>query len=102
MSRQKENLRILGGPLFSNSLDYGTTAFMKWLCSENKDSPENRIMVKDYSNIHIILYDRGFAKHILVVNVEGIPVCKNCNSDDCSHIGFAICLKQYRDHIGII
>jgi hypothetical protein len=32
--------------------------------------------------------------------VDGIPLCKSCITDDCSHIGFTICLKQLIDREG--
>jgi hypothetical protein len=33
--------------------------------------------------------------------VDGVPLCKNCVTDDCSHIGFTICLKQLIDREGL-
>ena len=90
-------------PTFCGSLDDGTTAFMKWLCSDNKNSLDNRLIVKDFlEDKYAVFYDRDLEKHIVVINRDGIPFCKNCDTDDCGHVGFAICLKQHCNRNGTI
>ncbi len=104
MSHESKKSKItLEKPPSCNSLDHGTMAFMKWLCSENRNSTDNPLIVKDfYENKYAVFYDRELVRHVLVINKDGYPFCKNCNSDDCGHVGFAICLKQHCDRNGTI
>ncbi|WP_415312507.1 hypothetical protein [Candidatus Nitrosocosmicus sp. FF01] len=39
-------------------------------------------------------------KDVIVGYREGMPWCVTCNTDDCGHVGFAICLKQNYDRDG--
>src|SRR5690606_19495776 len=82
----------------NGSLDEGIVAFGVWLNAQERD-------VQDDSNIPMILskfikdklvtiYDRILGKSVRVNIVEGIPSCEECNSTDCSHVGFAICVEQ--------
>lgn len=93
----------LDRPILSSYLDIGTMAFMKWLSSteENKsaDSPITvKYILKDK---YIMFYDRDLRKDVPVVFRDCIPWCKNCEADDCGHVGFAICLKQYYTRCGL-
>ena len=80
----------------SGTLDNGTTAFMQWLDSVNKqqysanslDAPLNlRKFIKDN---RVILYDKNLESEIDVKIEEGVPFCRYCNLLDCSHVGFTI------------
>jgi len=80
------------------SLDEGTFAFMHWMNSENKKSitSDNPIVLLKFVNdIHTILYDTDL--HSVQIN-EGVPYCKYCKLDDCSHVGFAVCLEELYGH----
>ena len=50
-----------------------------------------------FKDKYVIFYDWVLEKHILVISEDSIPFCKNCNVDDCGHVGFAICLIQLTD-----
>ena len=40
-------------------------------------------------------------KDIIVDIIDNVPQCKNCNSDDCSHVGFIISLIQLIEREGL-
>ncbi len=92
----------LDRPIYSTYLDVGTMAFMKWLSSTEDDkSADTSIIVKHVlKDKLIIFYDRDLAKDVTVVFRDCIPWCKNCEADDCGHVGFAICLKLYYARYG--
>ncbi len=71
--------------------------FMKWLWSlKNNNSTGSPIIVKKYvKGRYVIFYDKCLIRDIIVVFKDCIPWCNNCETDDCGHAGFAICLKQY-------
>jgi hypothetical protein len=86
-----------------NSLDHGTTAFMQWLSSEDKESKNNPINLKEFvNNKYAILYDNNLADDVIVQTHDGIPQCRSCHTDDCAHVGFTICLEQKYDHGGTL
>ena len=80
------------------SLDLGTIEFMKWLLSKDNNSGHSLIRVEDFlENKYVILFDKSISNSIIVDYRGSMPLCIPCNSDDCGHVGFAICLKQYYD-----
>lgn len=95
MSRKSKT--TLDNKPLSPSLDWGVVDFMKWLsCVENKDSPDNPFIIKEIvQDKYYIFYDKKILKDVIVVFRNCIPWCLHCETDDCLHIGFAICLKQY-------
>ena len=83
------------------SLDEGTFAFMHWMNSENKKSitSDNPIVLLKFVNDrHTILYDTDLHSEVYVQINEGVPYCKYCKLDDCSHVGFAVCLEELYGH----
>jgi hypothetical protein len=83
------------------SLDEGTFAFMHWMNSENKKSitSDNPIVLLKFVNDrHTILYDTDLHSEVDVHINEGVPYCKYCKLDDCSHVGFAVCLEELYGH----
>lgn len=81
-----------------NSLDLGTIEFMKWLISKDTNSGDTLVVVKDYfDNKYVILFDKSMLTNVIVAYRDGMPWCITCNTDDCGHVGFAICLKQDYD-----
>ncbi len=86
-----------------NSLDQGTAAFMQWLSSEDKQSTNNPIVLKEFvNNKYAILYDNNLANDVIVQTHSGIPRCKTCLTEDCAHIGFTICVEQKYDNEGTL
>jgi hypothetical protein len=86
-----------------NSLDQGTAAFMQWLSSEDKQSTNNPIVLKEFvNNKYAILYDNNLANDVIVQTHSGIPRCKTCHTEDCAHIGFTICVEQKYDNEGTL
>jgi len=69
---------------------------MHWLNSENKhSSTDNPIIVKEFVNDkYALLYDSVTDTDVIVVLNDGVPFCKRCNSDECVHVGFIICLEH--------
>ena len=98
---RKSNV-TLDRPISSTYLDIGTMAFMKWLSpTEDNKSADSPIVVKCIlKDKYIIFYDGDLLKDVTVVFRDCIPWCKNCEADDCGHVGFAICLKQYYTRYG--
>ena len=45
----------------------------------------------------VVLRDNILQKGIIVDIVEGIPFCNQCRSNDCAHVGFAICAEQMKE-----
>ncbi|MFL6356246.1 MAG: hypothetical protein ACJ71C_06775, partial [Nitrososphaeraceae archaeon] len=83
------------------SLGEGTFAFMHWMNSENKKSitSDNPIVLLKFVNDkHTILYDTDLHSEVDVHINEGVPYCKYCKLDDCSHVGFAICIEELYGH----
>ena len=83
------------------SLDEGTFAFMHWMSSGDKKSltSDNPIVLMKFVNDkHTILYDTDLQSEIYIVIENGVPYCKYCKSDDCSHVGFAIGVEQFYGH----
>lgn len=83
------------------SLDEGTFAFMCWINSDNKKSitSDNPIVLLKFVNDkHTILYDTNLHSEVDVQIHKGVPYCKHCKSDDCSHVGFAVCIEQLYGH----
>jgi hypothetical protein len=88
------------GSLLANkcrTLDEGTNAFFKWLNYENKQDRSSHIPIilkKFIKDKHTILFDTDLNSEIDVEIKEGVPFCKHCNLDDCSHVGFTVSLEQ--------
>lgn len=81
-----------------STLDFGTMEFMKWLIAKDTNSGDTLIRVKDYfDDKYVILFDKSIIKDVIVGYRDGMPWCMTCNTDDCGHVGFAICLKQNYD-----
>ena len=74
---------------------------MCWMNSENKQSTsfDNPILLLKFVNDkQTILYDTDLHSKVNVNIYKGVPYCKYCEEDDCSHVGFAICVEQLYDH----
>ncbi len=91
------------------SLDEGTFAFLSWMnCKSfirNDDDykPNPPLILKhvNFPNVTLVrIFDRCLNSDIIVDIVDGVPLCKSCITDDCSHIGFTICIKQLIDREG--
>jgi hypothetical protein len=83
------------------SLDEGTFEFMHWMNSDNKKSitSDNPIVLLKFVNDkHTILYDTDLHSEVDVQINEGVPYCKYCKLDDCSHVGFAVCVEELYGH----
>ena len=83
------------------SLDEGTFAFMCWMNSDNKKSitSDNPIVLLKFVNDkHTILYDTDLHSEVDVQINEGVPYCRYCKLDDCSHVGFAVCVEELYGH----
>ena len=93
------------------SLDEGTFAFLNWMncksfIGKNDNYKPNPPLILKHVNFPSVtlvkIFDRCLNSDIIVDIVDGVPLCKSCISDDCSHIGFTICLKQLIDREGFM
>ncbi|TVP40147.1 hypothetical protein NARC_90053 [Candidatus Nitrosocosmicus arcticus] len=82
-----------------STLDFGTMEFMKWLMEEEDTGSKHcLIVVRDFlENKYVILFDKNISSSVIVSYRESMPWCITCDTDDCGHVGFAICLKQHYD-----
>ena len=83
------------------SLDEGTFAFMHWMNSDNKKSITSDnpiILLKFVNDKHTILYDTDLHTEVDVEINDGVPYCRHCKLDDCSHVGFAVCVEELYGH----
>ena len=79
----------------NNNLDEGVTTFGLWLSAEDKKSLATPIIMKEFAESRrVVLQDNALQKEVIVNIVEGIPFCDECRSNDCAHVGFAICAEQ--------
>jgi hypothetical protein len=65
--------------------------------SENRQSTsfDNPIILLKFVNDkQTILYDTDLHSEGNVDIHKGVSYCKYCEEDDCSHVGFAICVEQ--------
>ncbi len=90
------------------SLDEGTFAFLNWMNCKSfldknyKKNPPLLLKNIDFPYIKLVkIFDRCLKKDIFVGIIDGVPLCKNCVTDDCSHVGFTICLLQLIEREGI-
>jgi len=83
------------------TLEDGTEAFMKWMNSTDKKSLSSAnpiVLIKFINDKHTIVYDTIMFQEVDVELTDGIPFCNFCKSDDCAHVGFAICIEQLYGH----
>jgi hypothetical protein len=89
------NTRKASLSIRNNSLDEGVITFGLWLNGVDKKSPAIPIRMKEFTEgRRAVLQDNLLQKEVIVNIVEGIPFCNECRSDDCAHVGFAICAEQ--------
>jgi hypothetical protein len=93
--RRVRNTKKASLSIRNNSLDEGVTTFGLWLNSEDKKSLATPIIMKEFTEgRRAVLQDNLLQKEVIVNIVEGIPFCSECRSNDCAHVGFAICAEQ--------
>jgi len=83
------------------TIEDGTEAFMQWMGSSDKKSLSSGnpiVLIKFINDVSTILYDTTLSNNIEVKLTGGVPYCKHCKSDDCTHVGFTICLEQLGGH----
>ena len=74
---------------------------MHWMNSNNKKSitSDNPIvLLKFVKHKQTILYDPDLHIEVNVEINEGVPYCEHCELDDCSHVGFAVCIEELYGH----
>lgn len=89
----------------NNDVDDGVIMFGLWLNSRTNNDESQRIPIsvkKFVPDSLAILYDRILQKDVSVELVDGIPTCRECvDSNDCAHVGFAVCLEQRCKRTGL-
>jgi hypothetical protein len=90
------------------SLDEGTFAFLNWMNCKSFDSegyeqnPPLTLKYVDFPRVSLVkLLDRFLNQDIFVRIVDCVPSCRACFTDDCSHVGFTICLLQLIEREGL-
>jgi hypothetical protein len=91
----RRNKSVLATIVRNNTVDEGVCVFGLWLNAEDKKSLSIPIIMKEFAEgRRALLQDNNLQKEIIVNIVEGIPFCNECKSNDCAHVGFAICAEQ--------
>lgn len=82
----------------NNNMDEGVIAFGLWLNDgEPRDSPSLPITMQEFHRDKaVILRDNILKREVTVRIVDGVPSCTECESEDCIHVGFAICVEQMK------
>ncbi|MFI5407497.1 MAG: hypothetical protein ACHQ1D_13415 [Nitrososphaerales archaeon] len=103
----KTNSLLLKKAMKCESLDEGTFAFLNWMNCKSFDSegyeqnPPLVLKYVDFPKIGLVrLFDRFLGQDVLVNMVDCVPSCGTCLADDCSHVGFTICLLQLIEREG--
>jgi hypothetical protein len=96
---QKASNKMIATIVRNNTVDEGISAFTLWLGVNGKDSGMMPIMMKQFqteinNRVVVSLQDNVLQKDILVSITEGVPFCNECRSNDCAHVGFAVCAEQ--------
>jgi hypothetical protein len=88
----------------NNTIEEGISAFTLWLGVNVKDPRSMPIIMKQFRScannsnnnkaVTVSLQDNILQKDIGVDIVDGIPFCNGCRSNDCAHVGFAVCAEQ--------
>lgn len=97
-TRRKASGKALATMVRNNTVDEGISAFTLWLGENGKDSASMPITMKQFTQginkVEVSLQDSVLQKDILVGITEGVPFCNECKSNDCAHVGFAVCAEQ--------
>ncbi len=101
--RQKASNKALATIVRNNTVDEGVSAFTLWLGVNGKDSAAIPITMKQFrsginNKLVVSLQDNILQKDVHVGIVDGIPFCNECRSNDCAHVGFAVCAEQLNLH----
>ncbi len=93
--RRKSITNKASSGIRNNNLDEGVTTFGLWLNAEDEKSLATPITMKEFvEGRRVVLQDNMLQKEVIVNIVEGIPFCNECRSNDCAHVGFAVCAEQ--------
>jgi hypothetical protein len=98
-TRRKASGKVLATIVRNNTVDEGMSAFTLWLRENENNSASMPITMKQFrsginNKVVVSLQDNILQKDIHVGIVDGIPFCNECRSNDCAHVGFAICAEQ--------
>jgi hypothetical protein len=97
-TRRKAPSEVLATIVKNNIVAEGVSAFTLWLGENGKNSTSMPITMKQFTQginkIVVSLQDNVLQKDIVVVITEGVPFCDECKSNDCAHVGFAVCAEQ--------
>ena len=102
-TRRKASDKVLATIVRNNTVDEGISAFTLWLGVNGKNSAAIPITMKQFrpsinNKVVVSLRDNILQKDIHVGIVDGIPFCNGCRSNDCAHVGFAVCAEQLNLH----
>jgi hypothetical protein len=94
---RKGSTKVVSTIIRNNSIEEGMTVFGLWLNVEDKHSTAIPIIMKDFAEgKRVVLQDNILKREIIVDIVEGVPFCTECRSNDCTHVGFAICAEEMK------
>jgi hypothetical protein len=97
-TRRKAPDKVLATMVKNNTVDEGISAFTLWLGENGKNPTSMPITMKQFTQsnnqVVVALQDNVSQKDVLVGITEGVPFCNECRSNDCAHVGFAVCAEQ--------
>ncbi len=82
----------------NNEIGDGVVAFSIWMSSqEAEDSSPSAASISSRKFVPgrlVVMHDNVIQKDVSVEISDGIPFCKECDTGDCAHVGFAVCAAQ--------
>jgi hypothetical protein len=103
-NKEKDNDKKI--QIKANTLDEGIHTFGQWLYSkDNSRRWDNRLVLKKFvTGSHAVLQDNtgDIGIDVVVDIVDGIPICRSCHANDCTHVGFTICVELMNTPTGIM
>jgi hypothetical protein len=95
--RRNDLSKVISTMVRNNSVEEGMNAFALWLKVQDKHSFAIPIIMEDFiEDKKVVLQDNILKREIIVDIVEGIPFCIECRSNNCAHVGFAICAEEMK------
>jgi hypothetical protein len=82
-TRRKASNKVLATIVKNNTVE---EAAIPIIMKQFRSGINNKLVVS--------LQDNILQKDVHVGIVDGIPFCNECRSNDCAHVGFAVCAEQ--------
>lgn len=106
IDRQPSPINQNKSEIRNNVSEEGVECYSHWLSAEEGNNQSDIPVELELKQLE---YDKDYNKLIIRDNLQnvdieviisnGFPVCTLCQTDDCAHTGFAICVIQNRHRV---